>query len=229
MAAPSGRVRRRGGASGHAVPALGEPHDLPAARHHLRQTQRGLVGLGAGRQQQHLVQAGRQTGERLGEVDHRSRQHPGEEVVEPADHLGDDRDDLGMGVPEDRAHLAAREVEHPPPGRILDERARRPLGDERQERGAVAHEMTSRSLEVAFVRHRPIIAPAGGSSSGEHGIVRARAARNRVDLRRAQRALRSPRHGPLPPRDRSRRPRTSSSPAGPRPNRGVRRPTFPST
>ena len=111
-----------------------------------------------GRQQQHLRQPGRQPAERLGEVDHRSRQHPGEEVVEAADHLGDDRDDLGMGVPEDRAHLAAREVEHPPPGGVLDERAGGPLGDERRERRAVAHEVTSRSLEISLVRHRPIIA-----------------------------------------------------------------------
>ena len=158
VAAAPGGVRRRGRASGHAVPALGEPHDLPAARRHLGQSQRRLVGLGARRQQQHLVQSGRQTGECLGEVDDRSRQHPGEEVVEPADHLGDDRHDLGMGVPEDRAHLATREVEHAPPGRILDERARGPLGDERRERRAVAHEMTSRSLEVVLVGHRPIIA-----------------------------------------------------------------------
>ena len=79
-------------------------------------------------------------------------------MVEPADHLGDDLDDLGMGVSEDRAHLPAREVEHPTAGRVLDERARRPLGDERRERRAVPHEMTGRPFEIGLVRHRAIIA-----------------------------------------------------------------------
>ena len=71
VAAPSGRVRRRRGAAGHAVPALGEPDDLPSTGHDLGQPQGGLVGLGARRQQQHLRQPGRQRPERLGEVDHR--------------------------------------------------------------------------------------------------------------------------------------------------------------
>ena len=72
-----------------------------------------------------FVSPGRQRAERLGEVDHRARQHPGEEVVEPADHLRHDRDDLRVRVPEDGAHLAAREVEHPP-ARRHPRRTRRP-------------------------------------------------------------------------------------------------------
>ena len=73
-------------------------------------------------------------------------------MVEAADHLGHDCHDLGMGVPEDGAHLATREVEDPPPGRVLDERTRGPLGYERHERRAIAHEMTIRSLEVELRR-----------------------------------------------------------------------------
>jgi hypothetical protein len=78
------------------VPALSEPDDLPPAGHHLGQLQGRLVGLGAGRQQQHLRQPGRDSAECLGEIDHRPRQHPGEEVIEAADHLRHDRNDLGV-------------------------------------------------------------------------------------------------------------------------------------
>ena len=52
-------------------------------------------------------------------------------MIEPTDHLGDDGHDLGMRMPEDRAHLSAREVEHAPSSGILDECAGRSLGDER--------------------------------------------------------------------------------------------------
>ena len=155
---PSGRVGRRRGGAGHAVPALGEPDDLPSAGRHLRQAQRGLVRLGAGGQQQHLVQRWRQPGKRLGEIDHRPRQHPREEVVEAADHVGDDGDDLRVRVPQHGAHLAAREVEHPPPGRVFDERARGAFGDERRPGRAVPHEVTSRPLQIRCVAHRQIIA-----------------------------------------------------------------------
>ncbi len=158
MTAPTGRVGRRRGSAGHAVPALGEPGDLPSARHHLRHPQRRLVRLGAGRQQQHAVETGRERRQGLGQVDHRSRQHPGEEVVQPADHVGDDLHDLRMGVSEHRTHLPAREVEHATAGGVLDEGACRPIGDERRERRAVPHEVTRRPLEISLVRHRPIIA-----------------------------------------------------------------------
>ena len=80
-------------------------------------------------------------------------------MVETADHLGDHRHDLGMGVPEDGAHLATGEVEHAPPGRILDERARSPFGYERRERPSITHQMARCSLEIVLVRHLPIIAP----------------------------------------------------------------------
>ena len=131
VAATPGRVRRRSGATRHAVPALGEPDDLPPTGHDLRHAQGRLVRLGARRQQQDLRQPGRERAQRLGEIDHRPREHAREEVVEPADHLGDDSDDLRVGVPEDRAHLTTREVEDPPACCILDERARRSLRHER--------------------------------------------------------------------------------------------------
>ena len=169
VAAPSGRVRRRGRATGHAVPALGESDDLPPAGHHLGQPQGGLVGLGARRQQQHLRQSRRQRPQRLGEVDHRSRQHPREQVVEPSDHLGDDGDDLRVRVPEDRAHLAAGEVEHPPAGGILDERACRPLGDERRPRRPVAQEVAVRPPQGFVVRHRSIMARSRGGGPDAAG------------------------------------------------------------
>ena len=69
----------------------------------------------------------------------------------------DDGDDLGMGVPEDGAHLAAREVEHPPAGGVLDERPGRPLGDERRPRRAVAHEVALGAPEIRLVGHRRIL------------------------------------------------------------------------
>ena len=83
-------------------------------------------------------------------------------MVEATDHLGDDGDDLRVGVPEDRAHLAAGEVEHAPPGGVLDERPRGPLGDERRPRRAVPHEMARRPFQILLVRHRPIIASERG-------------------------------------------------------------------
>ena len=78
-------------------------------------------------------------------------------MVEAADHLRDDVDDLRVGVPEDGAHLAAGEVEHPPPGGVLDERARRPLGDERRPRRPVAHQVPLGALQIRLVGHRAIL------------------------------------------------------------------------
>ena len=154
VATSTRRVRRPTGSTRHAVPALGEPDDLPAAGHDLGQLQRGLVGLGAGREEQHLRQTRRQPAERLGEVDHRPRQHPGEEVIEAADHLRHDRHDLRVRVTQDRAHLPAGEVQHPPPGRVLDERPGRPLGHERRPRRAVPQEVALGAPEILGVGHR---------------------------------------------------------------------------
>ena len=171
VAAPACGVGRRRRGTGHAVPALGETDDLPAARRHLRQPQRSLVRLRSGRQQQHLVERWRQPGKRLGEIDHRPRQHPREQVIEATDHLGHHLHDLRVRMPQHGAHLTTREVEHPPPAGVLHERARRPLCDERRPRRAVAHEMTSCSLQILRVGHRQIIARtpvtgAGHSATG---------------------------------------------------------------
>ena len=72
-------------------------------------------------------------------------------MIEASDHLRHDGLDRGVRVPQDRAHLAAREVEHPPPRGILDERAGRPLGHERGPRRAVADEMVVRATEIRVV------------------------------------------------------------------------------
>ena len=78
---------------------LGHPH-------------RGLVRLGAGGQQHRLLQRrGQRLGQPPGEVEDRAAQHAAVEVVEAADLLADGGDDLRVGVPEDRAHLAGGEVE----------------------------------------------------------------------------------------------------------------------
>jgi hypothetical protein len=79
-------------------------------------------------------------------------------MVQPPDHLGHHRHHLGVRVPENRAHLATREVEHPPTSGVLHEGTRRPLGDERHERPPVANQMTSCSRELPFIRHRQILA-----------------------------------------------------------------------
>ena len=78
-------------------------------------------------------------------------------MIEAADHLPNDGHDLGMRVSQDRAHLAAGEVEHPTPGGVLDERARRPLGHERQPRRPVPHEVPLGASQIRLVGHRAIL------------------------------------------------------------------------
>ena len=184
VAAATGRVRRPAGGTGHAVPALGKPDDLPSAGHDLGQFQGRLVGLRPGCQQQHLRQARRQPAERLGEIDHRPRQHPGEEVIEAADHLRHDRDDLGVRVAQDRAHLAAREVEHLAPCGVLDERSGRPLGDERGPRRPVPNEVALSATEIRFVDIRPILTVEPATQPQAH--------RQRVCVRAGRRRWRIP-------------------------------------
>ena len=171
MAAAPGRVRRPAGGTGHAVPALGEPDDLPATGDDLGELEGRLVGLRPGRQQQHLRQPRCQPAERLGEVDHRPRQHPGEEVVEATDHLRHNRDDLGVRVPEDGAHLAAGEVEHPPPRSVLDEGAGRPLGHERRPRRPVPDQVVLGASEGGLVGHRPILVPPNAAAQTRRAQV----------------------------------------------------------
>ena len=72
-------------------------------------------------------------------------------MVKPPDHLGDDFDDSRMAVAEHRRHLAAREVEDPPSGGVLHERAVRPLGEEGGEGAAVADEVAPAALETRQV------------------------------------------------------------------------------
>ena len=79
-----------------------------------------------------------------------------------------------MGVPQDGAHLATREIQHPAPRGVLDEHAGSPLSDERGERPAVPHEVTSRALEISDIGHRPIIAAGrlGVPAEGPTGSAR---------------------------------------------------------
>ena len=99
----------------------------------------GLVGFPAGGDQQHAIElARRQLGQQRGQIDDRARQDRGIEVVELADGVAHDLDDLGMAVADDGAHLAGAEVEDAPALRVPHEAALRALGDDRREVAAVA-------------------------------------------------------------------------------------------
>ena len=96
----------------------------------------------AGRDQQDAVElAGRDLGDQRREIDHGARQDRRVEMVELADIVAGDRDDLGMAVAQDRAHLARGEVEDAPAVGIGEPVAGRALGDHRREGAAVAHQM----------------------------------------------------------------------------------------
>src|SRR5262249_38144503 len=62
-------------------------------------------------------------------------------MVELADGVAHDLDDLGVAVADDGAHLARAEIEDAAPPGIPHEAALRPFGDERHEVAAIAHEM----------------------------------------------------------------------------------------
>ncbi len=74
-------------------------------------------------------------------------------MIEPADHLLHDLDDRRVGVPEDRTHLAAREVEHRAARRVIDIRTGSSVGDERDEvpGAAVSDQMAGSAGEVRAV------------------------------------------------------------------------------
>jgi hypothetical protein len=140
------------------------------ARDQLGHPQCGLVRLRPGGQEDDLVQrCGQRPGEPPGEVEDRTAQHAAVEVVEPADLLADRRDDVRVGVAEDRAHLAGGEVEQlapvvgehrAAPGAGDDVRAERPVAlvaDEVPRQGGRVVGHAGRRYEPARVRvqHSP--------------------------------------------------------------------------
>ena len=144
IAPPPGLVGRGRRGAGHAMPGLREPHDLPAAGDQFRDLQRRLVRLAAGGQQQHFRQARHQPGQSLREIDDRRAEHRGEEMIETPDAVAHGGHDLRVRMPEDRAHLAGREVQHAPPLGVVEERALGPHRHEIDEFAAIAEQMAPR-------------------------------------------------------------------------------------
>jgi hypothetical protein len=126
-----------------------------AAGEQLGHAQRGLVGFGAGGQQQRLLQRGRQRrGQRAGQVDDRAAEHAAEQVVQRARGVADRRHHVGVTVAEDRAHLSRGEVEDRPPVGVVDVGALGTLDHGRHPRAAVTDQMgVGVGPEVAVVAH----------------------------------------------------------------------------
>src|SRR5262249_48741046 len=76
-----------------------------------------------------------QPGQCLGEIEHGTAQHRGEQVVEPPNAVTYRCDNLGMRMAEHRAHLARGEVQYAPASVIVEKRA---LGLNRHEIDEVA-------------------------------------------------------------------------------------------
>ncbi len=72
-------------------------------------------------------------------------------MIELADPLARDRDDLGVAVAQDGAHLARGEIEDPAAVGIGEEVAGSTLGDQRRERSAVAHQVRPRLLPELWI------------------------------------------------------------------------------
>ena len=120
------------GCLGHAVPGPGERDDLVFAGDELGHPDGRFVRLGAGGQQQRLVQRfWQRPGQAAGQVHHRAAEHAAEQVVELGRLPRDGGDDLRVRVAQDRAHLAGGEVEDPAavlgeqeaPGGVVDDLA----------------------------------------------------------------------------------------------------------
>ena len=115
VAAAAGAVRARRRAGGHPVPRAGEREHLVAAGVELREPQRGLVGLAAGREEHRARERLRQHGHQLArELDDVGREEAAEEVHDALAGVAHRVEDRGVAVAERRAHLARGEVEDPP-------------------------------------------------------------------------------------------------------------------
>ena len=112
VALPARAVGGTRGCLCHAVPGPGERDDLVFAGDKLGHPDGRFVRLGAGSQQQSLLQRFRQClGETARQVDDRAAEHAAEQVVELGRLPRDGGDDLRVRVAQDRAHLAGGEVE----------------------------------------------------------------------------------------------------------------------
>src|SRR6266851_2551613 len=77
-------------------------------------------------------------------------------MIEFADPPARDRDDLGMAVAQDGAHLARGEIQDFAAVGIAEEVAGGTLGDQRRERAAIAHQMRPRlgpEFRIAVAAH----------------------------------------------------------------------------
>jgi hypothetical protein len=166
VAAPTGGVRRAHRGLRHPVPRAAEGDDLVAAGDELGHPQRRLVGLRAGAEQERLLQGRRQAlGEPPRQVDHRAAEHRAEQVIQRARGLAQRGHDRRVRVPEDRAHLARREIEQAPPVGRVQPAALRAIHDDRYERRVVAHDVA-----VDVVPELLIEALRGGERHGAHGM-----------------------------------------------------------
>jgi hypothetical protein len=118
------------------VEAAGETDDLEPACVHLRQLERDLIGLGAGVEKDDFVEPGRgERGQPLGECEHGLGEHPRVQVDDLVERAPDRSDDPRVVMPERRADLAGRKVEHPLPVCSLDPC---PVGASDEKRGEAA-------------------------------------------------------------------------------------------
>jgi hypothetical protein len=131
-----------GGRAGHAVPRLGEGHNLVAAGHQLGQPDGGLVRFRAGAEEDRARQRlGQDLRHGLGKPHDGPRQHTGEQMRQVAGRVRDRLDDLGVAVAENGAHLARGEIEDGAAFGIVDIAAPGVLDDDGRELAAVAHQV----------------------------------------------------------------------------------------
>jgi len=136
--------------------AAGEPDDLEPAGVHLGQLERDLVGLGAGVEEDDLLEPGRQERDQaLGEREHGFREHPRVQMDDLVERLADRGGDPRVVVAERRADLARGEVQHALPVFRLDPRPLGPLDDEGRKAAGIA-----KKEALAGVGHEESLAPA---------------------------------------------------------------------
>lgn len=121
IAPAAGAIGRGSRCAGHSVPALGESDDLVTTGDELRHTDGRLVGFGARSQQLYPVETRRESCQPRRELDHGTGQHPGKQMRNRRHLPVDGGDDVGMGVPEQGAHLAGGEIEDGTVIRIINE------------------------------------------------------------------------------------------------------------
>ena len=142
------------------MPTLREGDDLVTAGHQFRHPDRRLVRFRSGGEELHAVETGRETSKTRRQIDDRTRQHTAEKVGDRPHLACNRRDDVGMGVTENRTHLAGREIQDRPSVRIVDEAPFGSLDDDLFERRSITRQMfTGRGPEDRIVVQRHGIHP----------------------------------------------------------------------